>query len=228
MGGQLESSTSGNGCSIDQTDDCWKQVREFRVGDLFEKKTMKGYPKTKENLKPNDNGYPVYGQNIRWQHPQKILMDETYLHKVAPEHPILAYTSSVGEIGMIDESFYRSGNNGAFQGLFPKWICNRYELQFILTILKKYFSNYGYSTSMAKIVDLEFPLPIQTDSSNHPVIDPTHKYHPEGFVPDWDYMEKYIRAMEKVVIKDVVVWKDEMIEKTKMVVNGNPEQPQIN
>ena len=81
---------------------------------------------------------------------------------------------------------------------------------------------------MAKIVDLEFPLPIQTDSSNHPVIDPTHKYHPEGFVPDWDYMEKYIRAMEKVVIKDVVVWKDEMIEKTKMVVNGNPEQPQIN
>lgn len=33
-------------------------------------------------------------------------------------------------------------------------------------------------------------------------------------------MEKYIKATEKVVIQDVVDWKDEMIEKTKEVVEG--------
>lgn len=30
---------------------------EFTVGDLFIKKTVKGYPKSKENLTPVKNGY---------------------------------------------------------------------------------------------------------------------------------------------------------------------------
>ena len=36
--------------------------------------------------------------------------------------------------------------------------------------------------------------------------------------PDFDYMERYIRAMEKVVIADVVKYKDKVIETTKKVV----------
>lgn len=36
--------------------------------------------------------------------------------------------------------------------------------------------------------------------------------------PDFDYMEKYIRTMEKVVIADVVKYKDKVIETTKKVV----------
>ena len=35
---------------------------------------------------------------------------------------------------------------------------------------------------------------------------------------DWEYMEKYIRAIEKIVIKDVVKYKDDMIRKTKEIV----------
>lgn len=209
-GGVLQNSISGNGCL--------KEARLFRVGDLFEKKTMKGYPKVKENLDTNETGYHVYGQNIMWQYPQKVVMDEMYLHKVNPEHPILAYTSSVGEIGMIDESFYRSGDNGAFQGLFPKWENNRYEIQYVLSILRRYFANFGYSTSMANIIDLTFILPIQTDANNEPVIDQNHTYHPDGYIPDWTYMEKYIRAIEKIVIKDVVDYKDSVIAKTKEIV----------
>ena len=38
--------------------------------------------------------------------------------------------------------------------------------------------------------------------------------------PDFDYMEKYIRAMEKVVIADVVKYKDKVIETTKKVVGA--------
>lgn len=37
--------------------------------------------------------------------------------------------------------------------------------------------------------------------------------------PDWDFMEKYIRATEKLVITDVVKWKNKQIELTKKVVN---------
>ena len=36
--------------------------------------------------------------------------------------------------------------------------------------------------------------------------------------PDWDYMEKYIRALEKTVIADVVKYKDQVIQATKEVV----------
>lgn len=37
--------------------------------------------------------------------------------------------------------------------------------------------------------------------------------------PNWGYMEKYIRATEKLVIADVVKWKNKQIELTKKVVN---------
>ena len=37
---------------------------------------------------------------------------------------------------------------------------------------------------------------------------------------DWEYMEKYIRAIEKIVIKDVVQYKDQVIKETRKIV-GN-------
>lgn len=38
--------------------------------------------------------------------------------------------------------------------------------------------------------------------------------------PDFDYMERYIRAIEKIVIVDVVKYKDKVIEATKNVADG--------
>lgn len=201
------------------SEDAVKVCKDFKISDLFTKKTMKGYPKVDENLDENPDGYYVYGQNIQRQHPQKVLLDAKYLHIVSEDNPVLAYTSSVGEIGMICEPFYRSGDNGAFQGLFSKHHqFNKYELQFILSILRKYFDNFGYTTGMAHIMDLTFPLPIQTDTEGNPIIDADCKYHPDGYIPDWNFMEKYIRAIEKIVIADVVKYKDTMISKTKEVV----------
>ena len=36
--------------------------------------------------------------------------------------------------------------------------------------------------------------------------------------PDFDYMEKYIRAIKKIVIADVVKYKDKVIDETRKVV----------
>jgi hypothetical protein len=41
---------------------------------------------------------------------------------------------------------------------------------------------------------------------------------------DWSFMERYIRAIEKVVIADVVKYKDQMIEKTKEIVEKSTEK----
>ncbi len=127
---------------------------EFKLGDLFEKRTMKGYPKKDENLTENKNGYHIFGQNIKHQYPQKVLLDEKYLHRISPKKPILAYASSVGEIGLIKESFYRSGDNGAFQGLFPRFKdYNVRHLLFILSKLENFFNDFGYATGMSDVLN---------------------------------------------------------------------------
>ena len=152
---------------------------EFKLSNLFTKKTMKGYPKKAESYEEVENGYHIYGQNIGWQYPYKVLMDEQYLHKVESDKPILAYTSSVGEIGLINESFYRSGDNGAFQGLFPiGYHPNLLQMQFVLSILKKEFEAFRYDTSMQNTMDITFKLPITSTGE-----------------PDWQYMEDYMRII---------------------------------
>lgn len=34
----------------------------------------------------------------------------------------------------------------------------------------------------------------------------------KGYLPDWDYMRNYIIAIEKIVVSDVVSFKNEMIK----------------
>ena len=162
---------------------------EFRLGDLFTKRTIKGVPKNKENLTPNKNGFHMFGQNIKYQYPQRILLDKKYLQSVDYQHPILGYTSSVGEIGIIKEPFYRSGDNGAFQGLFSKeHQFTLKELYFVLPILQKEFDKFGYDTSMANTINLQFSLPITS----------------LGKI-DFDFMESFIAELEAERVADWII-----------------------
>ena len=169
--------------------------QEFKLYELFDKKTIKGVPKIEEDLTENTTGYHVFGQNIKYQYPQKVLLNEKYLQVVKPEQPILAYTSSVGEIGIITESFYRTGDNGAFQGLFPKTEINIRGLLYILTLLKKHFSTFGYSTSMTKIMELSILLPVVESS------DLAHEYTVNDI--DWQYMQERIAELEQERIAEL-------------------------
>ncbi|WP_219726714.1 restriction endonuclease subunit S [Megasphaera hutchinsoni] len=161
----------------------WKEVC---VDELFNKKTMKGFPKYEENLSAKDEGFHIFGQNIRYQYPQKVILNNKYLHKIDKDKPILAYTSSSCEIGIIEESFYRSGDNGAFQGLFPKFKnYNKKHLLFILSMLKKHFNTFDYSTSMADFMKLELELPFLNGKIN------------------FSYMEKFIEFLEAERIEEL-------------------------
>lgn len=176
----------------------WKK---FRVGDVFEKKTVRGYPKKLEDLTPVSTGYHTFGQNIYYQHKQRILMPEQYLFKV--DCPILAYASSTGSVGMINESFYRSGDNGAFQALLPKFDDARVTtMLFILTIMKRVFMKFNYNTNIRGVLDLSIMLPV---TPNNQI--------------DFTYMQNYIRAIEKQTIKNVAAYKDQVIDETRKVVN---------
>ena len=63
--------------------------------------------------------------------------------------------------------------------------------------------SYNNMCSFNKIRSLSIELPITSDGT-----------------PDFDYMERYIRAIEKTVIADVVKYKDRIIKETKKVVGA--------
>ena len=67
-------------------------------------------------------------------------------------------------------------------------------------LTKERFS-YEKKATWDRIKECQITIPITSDGT-----------------PDFGYMEKYIRAMEKIVIADVVKYKDKVIETTKSVV----------
>lgn len=93
-------------------------------------------------------------------------------------------------------------------------------LYFISAMHKVAGTGWCRSTKLTRklVAEMKPLAPIKLLPDNFPVINLTHQYHPEGYVPDWEYMEKYIKTIEKLVIKDVVKYKNKMIEKMKEVV----------
>lgn len=77
---------------------------------------------------------------------------------------------------------------------------------YIVTLLRKNNEQYDYNHKISKdrLNNTVISLPVTTSGE-----------------PDWDYMEKYIKAVEKVVIADVVKYKDKVIAATKGVVAQN-------
>lgn len=83
---------------------------------------------------------------------------------------------------------------------------SRYAKQFLSSVLTKViYPKYSREDAPRwnKIESEEIHLPIKSDGT-----------------PDFGYMERYIRAIEKVVIADVVKYKDKVIEETRKVVGA--------
>lgn len=189
-GGVLQNSTSGNGCL--------KEARLFRVGDLFEVKT----PVKKFNanaIEITDRiGHPYVvrssaNNGIRGY----INEDERYLN----EGNTFSFGQDTATI-FWQEKPYFTGDK--IKVLKPKFECNSEIASYVMNGITKAFSHFSWGTQSFKasvIEDGEFLLPVTCDGT-----------------PDWTYMEKYIRAIEKVVIKDVIDYKDSIIAKTKEIV----------
>ena len=91
------------------------------------------------------------------------------------------------------------------------------EYLYLASVLNMQTKNYSYSNARIpeKIKAEKFLLPVIENSN------PDHEYTVDDI--DWQYMERYIRAIEKVVIADVVKYKDKVIEATRKVINTQDE-----
>jgi hypothetical protein len=69
---------------------------------------------------------------------------------------------------------------------------------YVVTTLIKTNLRYDYSCKISKdkLNDTVLSLPIKLDRTGQPVIDTTYQYHSEGYIPDWEYMENYMKDIE--------------------------------
>ena len=76
---------------------------------------------------------------------------------------------------------------------------------YLIGAMKKTFALYGWgqgSYAIDSISSLNVYLPVSKNNK-----------------PDFDYMEKYIKAVQKLVIKNVVEYKDKLIDKTRGIIS---------
>lgn len=74
---------------------------------------------------------------------------------------------------------------------------NFYHYMFISTILNKedYKYSYGRARIKSKLEEEVIKLPIKYNVDRTPFIDENRAYSDEGYIPDWQFMEDYIKSL---------------------------------
>lgn len=108
----------------------------------------------------------------------------------------VALGGSIGSTHIQTEDFYTSQNVSVLE--FDSEISVAVKL-FISTMLMNEctYKYYPFGRELNKHIrtDFGFYLPIKFDNTGEPVIDLTHRYSDEGYVPDWQFMENYIKSL---------------------------------
>jgi hypothetical protein len=131
--------------------------------------------------KKNDNGV------IR-----KVVRDESLVSKGNAIMFICDGEGSVGYTNYMDEDFIGSTTTsvGYDEALNP------YVALFLVSVLDKEKFKFSYGRKYrAHINEVVIKLPIQKDINGHPIIDSSKKYSSNGYVPDWQFMKNYIKAL---------------------------------
>lgn len=188
----------------------WKEGREFIFSDLFTSQTG-----DTDIQKKDTNGKGCYVVSAG-------LSNHGIIGKTDREAKVIDKNTIT--VDMFGNAFYRDTEykmvtHARVFALSPKFEMTEGSGLYITSCMLYLTKKFAYSNmcSWNKIQDLPLYLPIQTDDSGKPVIDAGKTYSPDGYIPDWEYMEKYIKATEKEIIKEVVMYKDEVIAKAKEI-----------
>jgi len=170
-----------------------------KVGDLF---AVKSNPQlNKDSFKFCDNGeYPYFTRTV--------LNNGIagYVEYLDDAHKIAGNSLAVGMLGMqffyMDKDFYAGQFTKTLFAKFDKF--SQVSAQYFIVWLNKNQKIYqgGLVRDFEKLLNAtEISIPIKNGEINH------------------DFMANFIKAIEKLVIKDVVLWANKKIEATKEVVS---------
>jgi len=75
-------------------------------------------------------------------------------------------------------------------------ILNTYQMAFIVCIINQESFKFSYGRNCcANLPSVKISLPVQYNKDKTPFIDKTLKYSDSGYVPDWKFMEKYMKSL---------------------------------
>lgn len=209
------------------TDGCLKEGRKFRIGNLFKKMSAPYLGKGRKqdnvskvrtsefnlpliNCKYGNNGIMYYGREKDFRSYESVL---TIIYNGPPTEGQVYYQEKIGVYTDAYIVKLKSKEMSKELGLYLTSAMN----QSIHNHQKKKYSRGYKAIWTGRVENDDILLPIQISHDGKPIIDPDRTYHPDGYIPDWEYMEKYIKATEKEIIKEVVLYKDEVIEKAKEI-----------
>lgn len=107
----------------------------------------------------------------------------------------LSYNGSVGEAFYQAEAFWATDDVNVLYPRFKGF--NRDIGLFISTVLRleKIRFSYGRKWTLENMQNTVIKLPVLIDSSVSYIIDDSHLFSDEGYIPDWQFMEDYIKSL---------------------------------
>ena len=107
----------------------------------------------------------------------------------------LSYNGSVGEAFYQPEPYWATDDVNALYPRFDNF--NKYIGLFFVAVIRqeKYRFSYGRKWTLDNMKITEICLPILYESAGKPFIDDKHKWSDDGYVPDWQFMEDYIKSL---------------------------------
>lgn len=206
LGGYLKSSSLDNFDLTDQEqsaiDDFLTNsmpVKMFKVGELFDIKPTKSYGLTNIKLFERQGRTPVVVNSSQ----NNGICGYVDLQPTENGN-MITYSDTTTSEGIFYQPLAFIGYSH-IQGLYPfaneKWTKESYlyfKTAFATAVKGKY--SYGDKFNRTKAAKEKVCLPI-TDNGE----------------PDYNFMETYIKAIEKLVLKDVIEWKNHKKEKTEVI-----------
>ena len=215
----------------------WK---EFEMGKLFDIK--KGKRLTSADQEDGNNNYigAIDSNNGVANH-----IGQKPIHSANTIS--LSYNGSVGEAFYQSEPYWATDDVNALYSYYDDF--NKYIGLFMVAVIRqeKYKFSYGRKWTLDNMNKTKINLPIQHNDDGTPFIDVNKKYSDDGYVPDWKFMEYYMKSLhhkplttknksENVSQLDVVNWKYFYLKNICDITMGNKmdwsamtmENPEVN
>ena len=124
------------------------------------------------------------------------------------------YAVCVTNNGSVGYAYYQSKSFTCSHDVNPLYKkdgdFNKYTGLFIATVIMydRYRWDYGRKWRPNRMINSKLKLPIKISSDGIPVIDKTKKYSDDGYIPDWEWMEEYVKSLNHECIDTKINSKD--------------------
>ena len=173
-----------------------KRTEKFKVSDIMNIQSSNGiYHAVNVTIydEPISNSHPYVVRTSRNNGIRGyIVEDEATLNS----SNTISFAQDTAQMFYQTEPYF-TGNKVKIISLKDQVMTERVAI-YLLSVMEKAFSafQWGSSFDTALLNEVVLTLPILTSPDSSPIIDSTHTYSSQGFIPDFAYMEHYVAELE--------------------------------